>query len=290
MKIPTRLTIAVAASACLAMAARAHPPSAYIYFAYHTPPGVEMTVDGDLGDWWWFPEPAEITAEYSYVHAGPDIYDPEDFEWKLRVAWSDHENRIYISYEIFDDVFFPYETAGERETYLYDNFSLIVDADHSGGPFQAGDLPDAEDGTQAQLWMFPLGGPTDGYHFVYLHGGATWYDQPPFSEYAYRYLGDNRHAGEISLTLFDRAAQGGPDVSEVHDLQLDEALGLACLYDDHDEEGTTHDGQWKTHESGQGYFDANFISDFLLIPAPPGVAAVESETWGRLKAGTRRDR
>ena len=267
----------------LAIGAWAHPPSAYVYLAVQTPPGGDITVDGDLSDWWWFPELGTITTENSFVHAGPDIFDPEDFAWTLRVAWDGEENKIYIAYEIFDDILFPYATAGERETYLYDNFEVIIDADHSGGVYQGRELPEEENGTQAQLWMFPLGGPAEGYHFVYLHGGATWYDQSPYSDYAYRYLGENRHAGEISISLFDYAAPEGPEQSQVHEPEVNQVIGLACLYSDHDEEGTTIDGQWKTHESGQGYYDANVLSDFILIEAPEVDAVVEPETWARIK-------
>ena len=133
--------------------------------------------------------------------------------------------------------------------------------------------------------MFPLGGPSDGYHFVYLHGGATWYQNAPYSEYAYRAIDANRHVGEIALTLFDAAAQEGLEVSLPHELYVDDIIGLSCLYDDHDEEGLVHDGQWKTHESGDGVVDATVIAHFVLVPDPAGVAAVEAETWARLKSG-----
>lgn len=260
-----------------------HDPTAFVYYAPQVPPGVAIAVDGDLGDWSWFPEVLGITTDQAFVHGGPDIFNPKDFDWKIRVAWSDEENELYVACEIRDDIFFPYETPGERETYLYDNFELIVDADHSGGLYQGSGVAEEESGTQAQQWMFPLGGPTAGYHFIYLFGGATWYGQFPYSEYAYRYQGDNRHAGEISLIPFDFTSQEGAAQSRVHDLKADEILGLSCMYDDHDERGTAIDGQWKTHESADGAVDATVIAHFVLLPPPPDAAVVEPQTWARIK-------
>ena len=173
MKETGILLIGIALLAGLDGVAWPHDPTAFIYFAPHIPAGDHIAVDGDLSDWSWFPEVLEITTEQAFVTVGPDIFNPKDFDWKIRVAWNDAENRIYISFEIFDDTFFPYETVGEHETYLYDNFELITDADHSGGVYRGSEVPREENGTQAQLWMFPLGGPTEGYHFIYLRGKSN---------------------------------------------------------------------------------------------------------------------
>lgn len=270
--------VAVALMTVLPGTTRAHDPIAFVNMAPGVPRGARITVDGDLGDWSWFPEVLAISTVQSFVH-GPDIFDPNDFDWTVRVAWSDEENRIYVAFEVHDDVFFPYDQVGEREVYLYDNFGLIADADHSGGIYEGPGVPEEENGTQAQLWMFPLGGPTEGYHFVYLFGGATWYDEPPYSAYAYRREGERRHVGEIGLIPFDHASQRRPEDSQVHDLTADEVIGLSCLYDDHDEEGTIHDGQWKTHESLEGTIDATVVSHLILLAADPGAAAVEPQTW-----------
>ena len=55
---------------CLVIAAfwgTAPAQEAPIYLAVHLPEGVTITVDGDPGDWDWFPNDAKITQDMLFV-------------------------------------------------------------------------------------------------------------------------------------------------------------------------------------------------------------------------------
>ena len=62
------------------------PASGFTYYAVQIPEGVDIVIDGDLSDWFWFPDAATITlAEAGYAHVCEDAADgcdprPEDFD------------------------------------------------------------------------------------------------------------------------------------------------------------------------------------------------------------------
>ncbi len=276
----------------------AYAGSGFTYYGVGVPAGKAITVNGDLGDWDWFPDAATIGIEDAcYVHACQIETDEHlgtpncevntaDFDWTIKVAWApEPDNRIYFAVEVYDDVWMFPETAGERSLHKWDDLELVTDPDNSGGT--AGSTTDDEgySGRYGQQWYCSAGaGGTElRLELIYIGVGmvkeATWMDVPPYAEFNFKKVGNTGYY-EGAVALFDFLDPSGPEASVRHLLTEGEAIGLGFLYDEHDH-STQYDGQWKTHSGTSSWKTADEIPDFVLLAAP---VAVEPSSWGQIKS------
>lgn len=275
----------------------AHPDSGIEIYAIAIPEGGNIVVDGDLSEWAGFPEAATVTTDMTYPHVceGADCeVVPEDFDWIIKIAWSESENKLYFGVQVHDDVWLLPENVGERSLHKWDDLELVTDADNSGGI--TGSVKDEEGhaGRYGQQWYFSAGAPGEGTRMEVIYLGTegevgTWPGQPPYGESAFQFdAATNTGYYEGSVVLWDFLCPEGPDCSTVHDMTEGEAVGFGFLYDEIDVEPGTYNAQWKTHPGTSSWKDANELPDLLLLPPSedwmPQVTAVESSTWGQVKS------
>jgi hypothetical protein len=273
----------------------AHPDSGIELYAIAIPEGGNIVVDGDLSEWAGFPEAATVTTDMTYPHVceGADCeVVPEDFDWIIKIAWSESENKLYFGVQVHDDVWLLPENVGERSLHKWDDLEPVTDADNSGGI--TGSVKDEEGhaGRYGQQWYFSAGAPGEGTRMEVIYLGTegevgTWPGQPPYGESAFQFdAATNTGYYEGSLVLFDFMCDDGPDCSIVHDLTEGEAVGFGFLYDEIDQAPGTYDAQWKTAPGTKQWGNGNEIPDLELLPPSdwsPAVA-VESNTWGQVKS------
>jgi hypothetical protein len=259
-----------------------------------------ITIDGNPGDWDWFPDAAAIGIEDAYAHACQIEVDEHlgtpncevntaDFDWTIKVAWApEPDNRIYFLAEVFDDVWMFPEEPGPGAMHNYDCFELVVDPDASGGT--AGMTRDDEDyyGRYGQQYYVSAGfGETDHqFYCIYIAGPgetkqASWMDVAPYAEMAFVREGNTGYY-EGTMALFDFMAVDGPDASVRTMLEVGKTIGLGFLCDEKDHVAGTYDAQWKTHSGTSSWKTADEIPDFVMLPA--GEAAVQPGTWGVVKS------
>jgi hypothetical protein len=89
---------------------------------------------------------------------------------------------------------------------------------------------------------------------------------------------------EFAMVLWDYLDPDPDDASKsiAHDLTEGEVIGLSYIYDDQDDKGDAVDAAWKTHTGWNAYYDADEISDFMLVPYIP--TSVTPGTWAQIKA------
>ena len=96
----------------------------------------DVVMDGDLGDWDNVPSVFWVTQDDLIEVVTGTQGDPDagNLAERIIVGWSPETNLVYVMEERFDDVW--YGTLDDTN----DKLELVLDADHSGGQFQAWNL------------------------------------------------------------------------------------------------------------------------------------------------------
>ena len=251
------------------------------FFAAQVPEGRSITVDGDLGDWGWFPEVAVITPEdQTSQHDIDVVYNPEDYDLRLMFAWSEETNLLYLGMEIFDDILTRMtapEQAGQWGP--YDMVDIYTDADNSGGQYQYG-VPDEEVGTTAQQWILNIDEAGQSFGGVLRAQGATWMNVPPYFNQVLtlsEVTGGYRLIWESYIMMYDFLSPEGPDQSAEHDINLGDIVGISWVWEDFDPD---YQGYWKLHRPKGAHENADVFPDLEMIGPP---TAVENGMWGQVK-------
>lgn len=255
-------------------------------FSIKIPEGASPTVDGDLNDWAWFPEVAVVTPEQMTSQHDVDVvYNPEDFDLRLMLAYSEETNLFYLGVEIFDDILNRIPSADKRFDWGWDDMEIYTDPDNSGGQYQWSAAPRETWGQTAQQWWYMIGPSNEPYGGVLNIGGASWMDDPPYHNQALtvtEVTGGTRLTWEVSMVLWDLLSPEGPGQSRAHNLTEGDVLGMSFVYADFDEDGA-YQGYWKLHRLTKAHENADVFADIVLI-GPPGTTSAESGTWGRIKS------
>ncbi len=243
----------------------------------------QLTIDGDLSDWKeLFSEPTATRLDFNmHWHAEPsgefnppDKYDPANLDFRSWVTWSD-DGKVYVAIEATDDVY-------RNSDGIADQVALIVDGDHSG---YHGDPLDESYDQYYDVIIYPdWGGLRLPFVGAYWDEDGYWAVEPPYALGTASVLEGETASWtvEFCVTAFDHLLDSDPDGSETSKFEPGHTIGFTVgVFDfDHDDVG-----------SGQFYLeDVAAASGFdrkahgVLTGSP---SAVESTTWGRIKATLR---
>ena len=182
--------------------------------------------------------------------------------------------------------------------FQHDSYVMFnVDGDASGGRYYFLDHndPDARRLTnQHAQYYFALGDIVGGGPHICLWGPSRdedWFRRPPYAEGGGASFGEHPTLSvtEFYVTPFDRLIQDSPAESVVSTLSPGTLIGFILTIGDLDEEGA-----WRAETAhsivGQDYWSDTTNADTFargLLVGPGGElpdSAVESLTWGRIKA------
>ncbi len=267
--------------------------------------------DGSVDEWVdLLGEPTLIPLDFQ-IHPDLPPYDPVDMDYRVWLAWHGATQRIYVAVERADDIYINnYEDDGTIHscTFMVEHDSYVmfnVDGDASGGEYRffEGELHlgagfDEERRlriNQHAQWYFVLGDIVGGGPHVCLvdqshYDDEDWFNLPPYAEGGGASFGEHPTLSvtEFYVTPFDRLIWNSPEESVVSALSPGTLIGFILTIGDIDEEGARAEA-WhsiRAQDQWSGLSNADTFARGLLV-GPGGElpdSAVESLTWGRIKA------
>ena len=179
-----------------------------------------------------------------------------------------------------------------------DGIALGVDGDHSGGPgydFGLDRLVEASGETQLYevISRTPVGPILDDLRSRHWSEVFSWMTLPPYAEAGGRVAGETPVIWSIELyiTPFDHRGQEltSPEGSVASDLSAGQIIGFAMgVFDGDGRESNAQLAPEALVDPDREVFGdiANFRADYFLdgLLLPAGGTAVESVSWGRIKA------
>ena len=274
-----------------------HYPEGVAYRAFQFPDYLVPVIDGDLRDWEVVGDSYVIsTGQFHDLITEVEASDSDDLSVRLMVGWNKAVNRLYIAAQVRDDIHQIDRPAGSATVLWEDDaMELFIDADHSGGQFANFTELSHEEWRRrngAEANHFVLAGPPPDEDFFVNYSAAAWYALPdgPYTGAAVEFVGVLGGEGvtnyEVMLVPFDRVDINAVFQSEEHFLEEGEILGFNVEFNDFDVHSERYDAKW----SLSGQYNSNRFSDrftdLILMPLEGTfqVTAVESRSWGRLKA------
>ena len=174
-----------------------------------------------------------------------------------------------------------------------------VDGDHSGGVFTGGHEDDPEDlESQWQSVQQFYGGP---FHFGqlavsmstsegllwYLQERCCWFSELPFADVGSAAYGENPTVWvtEMYVTPFDRLVLDSRAETLISELRPGMIIGFAVtLFDQDDPQRGNPDGGYYLPNPGSNQGPDQFADGMLVPVGGSAGSAVESVSWGRIKA------
>ena len=285
----------------LAMSAAAHVGDRLYPISYLTDEMVEKIRlhDGSVEEWYeLIGEPTLTLLDFSEI-LGASL-DPSDLDFRIWLAWHDDPARIYVGMVAADNANFS--------EYSDPVIQLAIDGDHGGGAgCPCEDPVEALEETQLYLAVARTswGGPTlDDTYIRFATGQLAWNALPPYGEGGGNAGGENPIISviEFYVTPFDRFGRTddspAPEGSIVSDLASGQVIGFAILVQDVDPIGGDRNVtqwvpesmpgalrlEWRSGHGSDQTARGDFLLDGLLLLARPEDSAVESGSWGRIKA------
>jgi len=292
----------VAASASMVSA---HQPVGVTFYAVQFPLNAVPAMDGDLSDWDLVPrDQFEVSMENGDIaetvrgDAGNDL---SDFNMREMVGWNNETNRVYLMADIVDDVLNNNRPDPTKFNYD-DDWEPAIDADHSGGDMY-GDgwtaLTQEEQrklfyvtGQQIEVHVPPI----DGYWAFTLYEGTCWMttgQELPYPQYlniGWNRTGESGGPGtyqyEVMYTPWETWSWDGPDQGTIVDLEVGKVIHFGSLSKDYDLNDGRYDGSYDFPQVHNVWRNASLMADFELLPVDTDIfpTAVESDSWGRIKA------
>ena len=240
-------------------------------------------IDGKTDDWEIVPDSYNYTTELlKDTEDGLGIMDTNDLNVTIKVGWVKGLNRLYFSYEAYDD----YWDFGRfnPEGYLNDIFEIAVDGDLSGGPFIFNPIYKKNEmkwnaktpaylenhfnfsGVHAQnyhIYTPPVNGA-----WVLMWGNQHWVAEFPYANYAYSYDFKHGESGKLTLecwiTPYDYAPYEGPTHAIESQLTENKVIGLSWSILDFD--GDKREGHVNLSHDTRMVKDASYLCAFQLMP------------------------
>ena len=224
-----------------------------------------------------------------------DQFDPSNLDFRIWLGWSP-EGRIHVAAQFADDVYFNEYGFGPS-----DLLHLIVDGDHTGGlylphffvpPGEEVEDP-LENNMQAQAYQAvsrAAGDPMVDMVTTTLFVDERWMVEPPFARGGGEVFGENPTywSVEFYVTCFDRLNHLSPGDSEVSQLTEGKIIGLDIWVSDVDDDSGLGAQYNLGRPDGSGPHDGHdastLLDGVLLGPGASGDSAVQSVSWGRIKA------
>jgi hypothetical protein len=295
--------LAVLASFCLASVAFAHLPADFTYFAVQLPDTYLPILDGDLSEWDIVPDAYVVPTEEYYeqlagLGKGGAGVDLADMAIRSACGWNDATNRLYFFGEVFDDIH-QTDRANPQCNWTDDCWEIMIDANHSGGRHAwFSDLTEEEnkrlngsEGTQFIVAEPPV------QDVDFTSGNAsTWTSEPgDYYDIGWDFTGDefgeSTYYYELFIYPFDDLNWEGPDVSKHHDLTEGEIVGIGWAFGDFDALSDSYDAYWTISGGDATCGLSEALADVFMSPMDPALegavidgAAVEADTWGRIKS------
>ena len=261
--------------------------------------------DGSAEEWYdLIGEPTMSLVDFRLYGTVPD---PSDLDFRIWLAWHDDPARLYIAFSSSDDVY--YESWAGHDIEL----QLTIDGNHSGGDGYSNFTFDESEGVWGEAQQYKAmartatGEPALHAYYTSSSGGRgfisdgsadSWTLFPPYADIGGDIAGENPTITviELYLTPYDswQGYDSGPEGAVVTDLTAGEFIGFAIIVSEEDGE----DGWYpltpeavQTEEPWENLlflYRADLYLDGLLLSANPADpqdgSAVESVTWGRIKA------
>ncbi|NCO36464.1 MAG: hypothetical protein GW893_21710 [Armatimonadetes bacterium] len=245
-----------------------HPPNTK-YPIYRFADDRLPEVDGYPRDWESVPQRCHIGTEAleDTVMGHGTNHDLGSLDVDVVVGWNDKTNRLYFLYRVDDDAHVFTEKWG-------DIFEIVVDADHSGGPYHS--FADVDEKTEERLKSAQCQNyhiftpPGKGRPWAWVWGSQQWLVKKPWARHAYRCDFQQGEPGrlwlEFYITPFDYASYRGAKYSAEHDLEPTQIIGLSWSVLDYDNSDTKYEGFWNLSHHTRMDRTADLLPNFRLMP------------------------
>jgi hypothetical protein len=290
----------------LAISSAAWAHNGYEYFLPEVPNPAGMSIDGSEDDWGWYDLNYAFTGDQMIGNDGNPV-PLDDINVAMFVGWSaPPDNRYYLFGRVQDDTL----KVSEEDQKLWwsdDVWTIAFDADHSGGPLRGDNLDENSNAQRYHMRILPLPGQPVAYN-----SGLEYLDQPELGWGSDIYNGEPTEWFEIAWTLEPAGAGNGstdvswtmefrcalwdeyglsPEESVRHVFEPGQIIGVSHKVNDRgpipadapEDTNPFRHNVYPEGGSGAQMVDANQMHDFLTIPHE-GATAVESGSWGRIKA------
>ena len=208
-----------------------------------------MDIDGNEEDWEWY----DLRYRVDVESWGGKNNNPNDFRAYYYLAWEDNwednweDSRLILFARVYDDTLRQEESAEDFEKefwYRDDALEIVIDVDHSGGPFGWDNYGDDEG--QIYLMRFrPIVNPgLSGWDAIspyvgYYHFGPVnhWAKRQEFTQFASKVdtaNGSYTYTYEIAITLFNTFEFYSPDdpsyEKDIHRIEDEQIIGLSVRF------------------------------------------------------------
>jgi hypothetical protein len=297
--------LVVLAVVLLATAAWGHQPPDRTFLAFQWPDNAIPTLDGNIQEWEIIPEVYAVTIENDLHESLYSIeVDKSDFDVRGWVAYNPNIDKLIMASRVYDDYHERDNTDPGQCMCIEDGYEMVVDGDHAGDPYRLPVPDDATDeerqrATNSVMQWWSIAAPPVGGRMVQSGNTGQWQHLPPYFEFTYSFdgeeHGESTYYYEMAFYAWDDLDFNGPETSTPTDLVEGNVVGINAIWMDwdgpltdqplQDNGSTVYDGYWIT---GGPCCNGDNASDWLLAPVETdlfeGPTAVETETWGRLKA------
>jgi hypothetical protein len=268
------------------------------YFALEVPADVKITVDGLDNDWQWFDMAYIVGPDQMAATVGGEVPPKDDIDIAIKAGWTaatgDDPGKLLVFVRVVDDMLNIDVTEGDAG-WQDDDMEIILDVDHSGTYHSADDASGGGTRTDMQQWTFHVATP-GGYpqtaHMRYQQiPEMQWAITEGYVEAATNVTPKAEHLAtdvvvgyEIRMPAWDFYSPDGFDASTPHLFEAGQTLGMSVTLNEADDGGRSH--QISTHPVEAGAHDSDFTSEFTLLSVEEytRAVAVESSSWGAVKA------
>ena len=268
--------------------------------------------DGLIDEWYEIGEPSMTMLDFKTFRDSVPL-DPSNLDARIWLAWHDISNRIYAALVVADDKYYNTHNHNEDGLEQWMDFSdsavFFIDGNHDGGrgEFQRGDEETVSIHGRTQRYSViaeTVSGPTlDNYirgnQAHYTGTPSSWKIHPPYGDAGGAAAGEQPAVSviEMYVTPYDWwGAWDDIDQTGFSELSANQTVGFVIVIVDQDRDLDFDDCSvcqgkyWYPAEIeldlpeswGKGLVAADLFVDGLLLPARS--TAVESITWGRIKA------
>ena len=266
--------------------------------------------DGLIDEWYEIGEPSMTMLDFkTFQNYAP--LDPSNLDVRIWLGWHDESNRIYAAVAVADDKYYNTHNHNGEDLEQFMDFSdsavFFIDGDHSGGRGEFQRVDDEEIVSihgRTQIYAViaeTMNGPTldnfiRGNQAHYTGTPSSWKIHPPYGDAGGAASGEQPTVSviEMYVTPYDWwGAWDDKDQTGFSELSANQTVGFAIVIvdQDRDQDDCVCQGVfWFPADIdldgpetwGKGLVAADIFVDGLLLPARS--TAVESITWGRIKA------
>ena len=255
-----------------------------MYYAVNIPDSKLPTIDADVSDWTWVPSSYVITMDMLGESLLQPVEDAADLNVTIWLGWSATTNMLYGAVNVVDN-----DRVGDLSMPIYktDSMETFCDPSHSGlGPWDEKDVT-AFTVVQPIISLDE----TNALRFeVMRFAEDLWWKEAPHTYVASKWVDAHTRNYEFAYSLY--APLAPDEASSVRwQLAADQIIGFAISINDADLTGTNQEGNpvgtdnnyWQSYITmSEQFMNHGGIADLYL--SPPGAVAVESATWGNIKA------